>query len=308
MSASDAAPLPRLGEVFFDVRGHSRTMRLSWYADTDVAVFSIWQGGKCTGTFRLPMDDLSRMIEILQRGPQRPNERGAVERGAVERGAVERGAVERGAVERGASSRSAGPGAAGHGPGGGHGPGYRGGHDADGEYTMVQGSGAAAEAEYDPGALGPGQYGSGQYRTGDYSSRDYGSPDYGSPDYGSPDYGSPDYGSPDYGSRDHGSRDHGNYGPADHYPDAGRRYEPGDYGRPAHRREDDRYQADVTGQPPGPADTDGYGQRRFVPPYVRPEPDASELGFFDDSEYGQPADPAGRSRHSAGRHSSGQGQ
>jgi hypothetical protein len=70
MSASDAAPLPRLGEVFFDVRGSSRSMRLSWYADTGVAVFSIWQGGMCTGTFRLPIGDLPRMIEILQRGPQ----------------------------------------------------------------------------------------------------------------------------------------------------------------------------------------------------------------------------------------------
>ena len=70
MSASDAAPLPRLGEVFFDVRGNSRSMRLSWYADTGVAVFSIWQGGTCTGTFRLPMDDLSRMVESLHRGPQ----------------------------------------------------------------------------------------------------------------------------------------------------------------------------------------------------------------------------------------------
>jgi hypothetical protein len=69
MSASDAAPLPRLGEVFFDVRGSSRSMRLSWYADTGVAVFSIWQGGVCTGTFRLPIDDLPRMVEMLQRGP-----------------------------------------------------------------------------------------------------------------------------------------------------------------------------------------------------------------------------------------------
>ncbi len=45
-------------------------MRLSWYADTGVAVFSIWQGGTCTGTFRLPMDDLARMVESLRRGPQ----------------------------------------------------------------------------------------------------------------------------------------------------------------------------------------------------------------------------------------------
>jgi hypothetical protein len=69
MSASDAVPLPRLGEVFFDVRGSARSMRLSWYADTGVAVFSIWQAGTCTGTFRLPMGDLARMIETLQSGP-----------------------------------------------------------------------------------------------------------------------------------------------------------------------------------------------------------------------------------------------
>jgi hypothetical protein len=69
MSASDPAPLPRLGEVFFDVRGDSRSMRLSWYADTGVAVLSIWQGGMCTGTFRLAMADLPRMVETLQRGP-----------------------------------------------------------------------------------------------------------------------------------------------------------------------------------------------------------------------------------------------
>src|SRR5215831_3404451 len=69
MSASDAAPLPRLGEVFFDVRGSSRSMRLSWYADTGVAVFSIWQGGMCTGTFRLAIGDLPRMLETLEHGP-----------------------------------------------------------------------------------------------------------------------------------------------------------------------------------------------------------------------------------------------
>jgi len=44
-------------------------MRLSWYADTGVAVFSIWQGGTCTGTFRLAIADLPRMVEALQRGP-----------------------------------------------------------------------------------------------------------------------------------------------------------------------------------------------------------------------------------------------
>ena len=68
MSASDAAPLPRLGEVFFDVRGSTRTMRVSWYSDTEVAVFSVWNGDTCTGTFRLPREDLERLIEVLGQG------------------------------------------------------------------------------------------------------------------------------------------------------------------------------------------------------------------------------------------------
>jgi len=85
MSASDAAPLPRLGEVFFDVRGEARTMRVSWYADTQIAVFSIWQGGTCTGTFRLPIPELPRMIEALQRGPE--GAAGLGQLGAGQRGA-----------------------------------------------------------------------------------------------------------------------------------------------------------------------------------------------------------------------------
>jgi hypothetical protein len=44
-------------------------MRVSWYADTEIAVFSIWQGGTCTGTFRLPIPELPRMIEALRKGP-----------------------------------------------------------------------------------------------------------------------------------------------------------------------------------------------------------------------------------------------
>src|SRR5450755_820367 len=69
MSMSDAAPLPRLGGVCFNVKSPSRSLRISWYADTGVAVLSIWQGGTCTGSFRLPMGDLPRMIETLERGP-----------------------------------------------------------------------------------------------------------------------------------------------------------------------------------------------------------------------------------------------
>ena len=72
MSEPDAVPLPRDGEVFFDVRGEARSMRLSWYANSRVAVFSIWQGNRCTGTFRLPLADLDRMVRTLQAGPPSP--------------------------------------------------------------------------------------------------------------------------------------------------------------------------------------------------------------------------------------------
>ena len=74
MSAPDSGRLPRLGDTFFDVRGGSRSMRVSWFADTGVAVFSIWQGDTCTGTFRLPIDDVSRLVDSLRRGVAGPAE------------------------------------------------------------------------------------------------------------------------------------------------------------------------------------------------------------------------------------------
>ena len=130
MSASDAAPLPRLGEVYFDVRGESRSMRLSWYADTGVAVFSIWQGGTCTGTFRLPIDELPRMIAALQRGPL-GDARAPAGPQDVPRGATEP-----------------------HGrPGPQGGPGYGPGGDAG-----QHGSGDYRSGDYSPGGYSPGGY------------------------------------------------------------------------------------------------------------------------------------------------------
>ena len=77
MSTTEPAPLPRLGEVFFDVRSTARSLRISWYSDTGVAVLSIWQGGTCTGSFRLPMGDVPRLIAALQAGPPAGDSPGA---------------------------------------------------------------------------------------------------------------------------------------------------------------------------------------------------------------------------------------
>jgi len=342
MSASDAAPLPRLGEVFFDVRGNSRSMRLSWYADTGVAVFSIWQGGMCTGTFRLPIDDLARMIEILQRGPRGHREVDAAEHGGPSYaepaayddydagypgdhdGGAEHGAGEHGAGEYGAGEYG------------------RGAHRTDRHRRSEYGA-----DEYGADEYGAGEHRASEHRAGDYGAGDYGQPDYGAgytdgdpgyadgpyrdpgrradghrpqghrgdshrpdgygPDgYGADGYRAADYGAGDYGAGDYGAATHGaaDHGAADHgLPD----YEqmPG-APRPARWRDDERYQPDVTGQHSVTTEEAGYDQQRFVPPYVRPQPGSSQAGYLDDPEYRLPADPRAGTRHSAGRPSGGQ--
>ena len=333
MPASDAAPLPRLGEVFFDVRGNSRSMRLSWYADTDVAVFSIWQGGKCTGTFRLPMGDLDRMIEILQRGPEGRHGRGVGERGVGPRGVGERSVGDHGASERGIGVQR-GAGYADSGYDADYDADYKGEYDPD--YTVAHNAGAhngpVGEADYGSGtyspggAHGPGEYGTGEYGGGESGGGEYGGGEYGAPDYRSGGYGPGEYAAGDYGSGDYrrGEYSSGDYGPGDHgqprHLDGAARtgengaegYGGADYGRPdfeqaqraprpAYRHDGDRYQADVTGQRSVPAGEAGYGQQRFEPHYVRPQPD-SDPGYLDDPDYGMRADPAARPRHSTGRH------
>ena len=61
-------PLPATGEVFLDARGADRALRVSWHAEADVIVLSLWQGGTCTGSFRLPAEDVPDLIEALRDG------------------------------------------------------------------------------------------------------------------------------------------------------------------------------------------------------------------------------------------------
>jgi hypothetical protein len=71
-----ATPLPRVGEVFFDDRGEDRVLRLSWHPDAEVMVLSIWNGGSCTGTFRLAARDVPAIMETLSQGLPEPQPRG----------------------------------------------------------------------------------------------------------------------------------------------------------------------------------------------------------------------------------------
>ncbi len=59
-------PLPSSGEVFLDQRGGGRALRLSWHPEADLVVLSLWNGGTCTGTFRLPVEHVPDLIDTLR--------------------------------------------------------------------------------------------------------------------------------------------------------------------------------------------------------------------------------------------------
>jgi hypothetical protein len=61
-------PLPATGEVFLDARGSGRALRVSWHAEADVIVLSLWHGDTCTGSFRLPAADVPDLIDALRDG------------------------------------------------------------------------------------------------------------------------------------------------------------------------------------------------------------------------------------------------
>jgi hypothetical protein len=63
-----ARPAPRAGEVFLDARGAGRTLRVSWHEEAGVVVLSLWRSGVCTGTFRLPVDEVPDLVEVLRGG------------------------------------------------------------------------------------------------------------------------------------------------------------------------------------------------------------------------------------------------
>ncbi len=62
------SPLPATGEVFLDARGDGRGLRVSWHPDADVVVLSLWRGGTCAGSFRLPIDEVPDLIAVLRQG------------------------------------------------------------------------------------------------------------------------------------------------------------------------------------------------------------------------------------------------
>jgi hypothetical protein len=61
----EVLPIPAVGDVFQDVRGDDRTMRVSYHQDRGVIVVSLWAGPVCRGSFRLAADDAGRLAAFL---------------------------------------------------------------------------------------------------------------------------------------------------------------------------------------------------------------------------------------------------
>ena len=57
--------MPTVGDIFHDVRGDDRTMRVSYHQDRGVVVVSLWAGTVCRGSFRLATEDLGRLAALL---------------------------------------------------------------------------------------------------------------------------------------------------------------------------------------------------------------------------------------------------
>ncbi|GAA4229611.1 hypothetical protein FHR32_000110 [Streptosporangium album] len=63
---SEVVPLPSFGEVFFDERGQERVLRVTWHEGT--LVLSLWRGEMCSASFRMPMQDVGRLVDTLDEG------------------------------------------------------------------------------------------------------------------------------------------------------------------------------------------------------------------------------------------------
>ncbi|MDQ6873871.1 MAG: hypothetical protein M3042_02240 [Actinomycetota bacterium] len=60
--------LPVRREMFLDVRGPDRALRITSHPEAGAVVLSIWHGDRCTASFQLPVEDTGRLISALASG------------------------------------------------------------------------------------------------------------------------------------------------------------------------------------------------------------------------------------------------
>jgi hypothetical protein len=68
---SAARPLPALGSIFLDARGDDRALRISWHSEADLVVLSLWRDNVCAASFRLSVDEVPDLIDLLRAGLDR---------------------------------------------------------------------------------------------------------------------------------------------------------------------------------------------------------------------------------------------
>ncbi|MFD0784148.1 hypothetical protein ACFQZ8_09490 [Micromonospora azadirachtae] len=57
--------MPGLGDLFADTRGEDRMMRVSYHPERKAVVLSLWSGGVCRASFRMPRGELPRLLSLL---------------------------------------------------------------------------------------------------------------------------------------------------------------------------------------------------------------------------------------------------
>lgn len=63
-----ARPLPETGSIFLDARGGDRALRVSWHHEAGLVVLSLWRENVCAGSFRLRIDEVPELIDLLRAG------------------------------------------------------------------------------------------------------------------------------------------------------------------------------------------------------------------------------------------------
>ena len=61
-------PLPEQGSIYLDARGGDRALRVSWHHDSGLVILSLWRQNVCAGSFRLAVDEVPDLIELLRAG------------------------------------------------------------------------------------------------------------------------------------------------------------------------------------------------------------------------------------------------
>jgi len=61
-------PIPVSGSIHLDARGGDRALRVSWHHESGLVVLSLWHGNVCSGSFRLPVDEVPTLVESLRAG------------------------------------------------------------------------------------------------------------------------------------------------------------------------------------------------------------------------------------------------